>query len=354
MAVKNPRLMALGGIFILLGAIFLWQWISGWGLVTLNVRNAPLGKVLSKIEWQGGVKIATNAPLDTPVTIKVHRVTPYAALDKLSDQLDANVNLAYLAAPSAKQIKDVLLAFSTNDKDAPEWAVFGGGGRFGGGADIAEQYDIVIDPRTAKWAVSDMPDKNLQSLFSQGSQKTGALFAMPKDWNPTLARFPKDGKVKDVAKSAAKSAHGTLEEIFLLRASQRDRGPRDDQQNASNDAPRPWMGGGGVLSPRFNRNGMNADWMSEQVQNQINNLPPDVRADAKQRYDDFRKLFASLRDLPEDQRRAKFEELMNDPKVQEAMDNRQASQDAKNTPEKRENRMRHYVQRKLQMKSQSQ
>ena len=60
-----------------------WKWIFGlliianivnylysnWGLVTVKVNDAPLSKVIRSIEWQGWVKIYTNLPPDTIVTM---------------------------------------------------------------------------------------------------------------------------------------------------------------------------------------------------------------------------------------------------------------------------------------------
>ena len=53
-----------------------WQVYAGWGLVTLDVRDTPLSKVLATISRQGGIDIASNVDPTTPVTIKVKRVSP--------------------------------------------------------------------------------------------------------------------------------------------------------------------------------------------------------------------------------------------------------------------------------------
>ena len=61
-----------------------------WGLVTVKVTDAPLGKVINSIEWQtwGGPKIYTNLPLDTKVTMYVDHVPLAEALETLAVNVD--------------------------------------------------------------------------------------------------------------------------------------------------------------------------------------------------------------------------------------------------------------------------
>jgi hypothetical protein len=65
---------------------------------------------------------------------------------------------------------------------------------------------------------------------------------------------------------------------------------------------------------------------------------------------EMRAFWESVRNLPEEERRAKMEEHFNKPEVQEQMEVRQNARDAKSPPERREERMRRYLDRKNQMK----
>jgi len=79
-----------------------WKWIIGllilanianyfysnWGLVTVKVTNAPLSKVIPSIEWQGWVKIYTNLPPDTKVTMYVDHVPLAEAMETLAANVD--------------------------------------------------------------------------------------------------------------------------------------------------------------------------------------------------------------------------------------------------------------------------
>ena len=80
-------------------------------------------------------------------------------------------------------------------------------------------------------------------------------------------------------------------------------------------------------------------------------MPPKEQPAAKAEFDAMHKLFAEVRSLPDDQRRAKMDEIFNRPEVQDRMAERADARDARRTPAKREQRMKSYVERKQQMKA---
>jgi len=335
--------MLLGGALLLVAAIAIWNWVSGWGLVTLKYQEAPLAKVIKSLEWQGGIRVVTNADLNMPVTIYVEKVSAYEALDMLANRVDGDARLAYVAAPDSKQVKAVLTAFTTGANPGG-WKVFSSGWGGGGGFGVS---DTPTDPRLIEWKVSNGADKNLQTLLDQGAQKTGALFAVPESWNPVLKSLPANGKVGKVASRALKGAGGSFQEMFLVTVRPPQAPRNNGEQTAGNDGPR-WEFTRTVFSPQRGGRGGNQDWMAERVQAQIANLPPGERADAQRQVDEMRAFWQSIRDLPEDQRRQKMEERMNDPATQERMEQRREAQDAKKSPAQREQRMKSYLDRKQQ------
>ncbi len=348
---RNPKVLLLAGVLALFVGVTVWNWISGWGSVTLDFRDAPLAKVIKSIERQGGVKITTNADQSQLITIRLERVSPFEAVDTLAVRIDAEARLAYVAAPAKGQINEVLAAFSTGSNPGG-WYVSSGG--FGGGGGPVGDGSTFIDPRSIDWKVSDVSDKNLQAVLAQGSQKTGALFAVPQSWNPVLGKLPDSGKVGKVTGNIAKLAKGEMQELFLLTVQpQRPEGDR----NADNGERR-WEFTRTVFSPSREtgagrRNG-NPEWMAERIQSQISNLPEGERAEAQKQFDEMRAFWLSVRDLPEEERRKKIEEMMNNPEVQARMEERRDARDSQRSPEQRENRMRNYNDRKQQMKGKAQ
>jgi hypothetical protein len=345
---RNLRIVTLTGALVLLSGLLVWRWVTDWGYVTLNYSNAPLSEVIGSIERQGRVQITTNADPATRVTIRLKRAPVFEAIDTLAIRIDGNARLAYICAPSARQIADGLAAFESGSNPGG-WAVF----FFGFGGRMAMSDEAALDPRFIEWKVTQAADNSLQAILEQGAQKTGALFAVPNEWNPALVALPSSAKTGKVAAALAKAAKGEMREIFLLTVRPpRGEGDRNVDDRTSGEFSETAQSAT-VFAPRrrgrAERSG-NPEWIAERAQAQIAMLPVDEQAEAQRRFDEMRAFWQSLRDLPQQERRAKIEERMNSPEVQALMEERAAARDAARTPEQREQRYRNYIQRKEQIK----
>lgn len=336
---RNLRTVLLIAAPALLAGLLSWKWVSQWGLVTLNYSNVPLSRVIKSIERQGRVEIRTNADQATPVTIRLNRAPVLEAIDTLAARIDADARLAYLGAPSRKQIAHMLAAFSSNS-DPGGWRVFlpGFGGRMlAGGA-----FDL--DPRLIEWKATETGDGSLQAMLDQGAQKTGAIFAVPEAWNPALGKLPSAGKVGKVTADLIRSVKGRAREVFFLMI----RPPRpgnESRQRESGETRR----GEALLSGR--REGQtNPEWAAERGRATIAMLPKDEQAQAQRHFDEERAFWESIRDLPEQERRARIEEQMNKPEFQALRDERAAARYERSTPQQRERWFRNYIQRKEHIK----
>ena len=331
------RTHILIGAAVILFGVVLWNWISGWGLITVDFKDAPISTVLKKIERQGGVRIITNADPTTKITLQLDHATLADAMNTVSARLDGSSRLAYVAAPTKAQIEQVFIDFTQNTNPSG-WTIHFTGGRFGGDFGGEE----MIGPKELEWKVSDTPEKDLQGFLDQGSQKTGAFFAAPSDWNPTLASFPATNSVRKVTNNAVSQAKGKVVEAIFVMV----RPPRDDtaDNNRGYNYPGAVRTQGGGFNPRGRGN---PAWMADRMNAQIAALPAEDQADARALFAKFQEAAA----LPEDQRREKMRELFQDPQMQEMMEKRMEARDAKRTPEQRAQRYRRYIDRKNQMKS---
>jgi hypothetical protein len=88
MAGENTRkwLWILAALIVANAGYYLY---SNWGLVTLKVHDAPLKEVIGSLEWQGWVKIYTNLPLDTKVSMYCDHVPLAEAMETLAANVDA-------------------------------------------------------------------------------------------------------------------------------------------------------------------------------------------------------------------------------------------------------------------------
>lgn len=331
------------GAAVLMAMVMAFFWFRGDGRITLNFDDAPVGKVIQSIEHQAGIRIVSNVDPAKPISIHLKRAPLFEALDTVAVRADGDARLAYVGAPDDARIKDVLSAFAAGTNPGG-WVAFAPGwGGGGGGMGLAEGGNV--DPRKLEWNLSEATDRSLQAFLNQASQKTGTLFAVPKDWNPVLGSLPAKGETGKMAQAIFSAAKGRVQEVVLFTA--HPQRPEDDQAPT---AGRPRFNGNfqaTVFTPeRRGRDNMNPQWIAERTEAQIAQLPPDERAQAKADFDRMRAFWESIRDLPPEERRAKMEEMMNDPAVQDRIELRESARDARNTPQQRENRYRRYLERK--------
>jgi hypothetical protein len=75
-------------LIALLAANIAYYFYNNWGLITVKVTDVSLDKVIRSIEWQGWVKIYTNLPLDTKVTMYADHVPLAEAMETLAANVD--------------------------------------------------------------------------------------------------------------------------------------------------------------------------------------------------------------------------------------------------------------------------
>lgn len=333
---RNPKALLAATLLVLLAGWAAWQIYSGWGLVTLDETNAPVSKVLASIERQSGVEIVSNLDPTTPVTIKVHRVPAVDAIDITAIRTDASWRLVYLGAPEKGQIEGALKAFESGVREEG-WTSHGGGGLGG----MVSPSSTALDLRRVAWKPSG--PGNLQDLLREASQKTGVSLAAPSVWNPATPA-PSAGEMRYAAPDLFRAAGGVSREVFLVRASvERD----GDGERAERGR------GGGWIGRREDREegrggwgGMNPESIAERIEAQIALLPKEEQVQAREDFDMMRNFWASVRDLPEEERRAKAREFFTSPAVSERMEDRRLARDAKRTPEQRNERSRQYFERR--------
>lgn len=335
-----PGLLAL--LFLCSAA---WQIYAGWGLVTLDVRDTPLSKVLATISRQGGIDLASNLDPTTPVTLKVKRVPPVEALDLVAGRADASWRLAYLGAPDQAAINTALANFRVSG-ETPGWTSYGDGGF----SLVEPQSGAALDLRRVNWTPSAAGE--LPALLEEASQKTGVFLAAPADWKPSTAA-PKPGPIARTAPQLFRNAGGVAREVFLLRA----RPPRDDDDWGGGGRGGPWIGN----APATASGQRGGGWMramgdpqqvTERVEAQIALLPQNEQEKARADFRMMREFWQSVRGLPDEERRAKAQEFFNRPEVAERMDERRLAREAKMTPQQRIDRAKRYFERRQAAKSQ--
>jgi len=328
-----------------LAAWGLWRVYSGWGLVTLDFEKAPVSKVVSEIGRQGGIEIVTDLPATTLVTIKVTRVPPLEALDIVAVRTDSSWRLAYLGAPDKQAIDNALSAFRAG-RAAEGWT-----GHGAAGFNMEAKSGQPLDLRLVEWQPGGSGE--LQALLAEAAESTGAYLSAPSDWSPPI-EGAEGGQMDEAMPALFGRAGGVSREVFLLRGPAAGESDGDD---GGWQGRREWVGTPAAEAPRQGSPGNrgagpfgNPEAMAKRAEAQIRLLPAGEQEQARKDVTMMREFWQSVRDLPEEERRAKAREFFNRPEVQERMEDRRLARDAKRTPEQRIERSKRYWDRKAEAK----
>ena len=337
---SSNRLFLPGLLAVLALFWVAWQIYAGWGLVTLDLRDAPLAKAITAISRQGGIEIVSNLDPSTPVTIKVKRVAPVEALDIVAVRTEASWQLAYLGAPEAGAIDDVLGVFRAGG-ETTGWASFDAGGF----SLVAPQSGEALDLRGTFWTPSE--PGGLSALLDEAAQKTGVFLAAPADWKPSVSA-PQAAPMDVAMPRLFRSAGGVAREVFLLRA----RPSRDDDMGGGRGGA--WIGkptGGGQRGGGWMRAMGDLQNTAARAEAQIALLPESEQERAREDVRLMGEFWREMRDLPEEERRAKAREFFSRPEVADRMDERRMAREAKMTPQQRVERSKRYFERKQAAKA---
>jgi hypothetical protein len=320
------RMLLLGGLALLLFGSLIARWIGEWGLVTVHVKNAPLGKIIASISRQGHVQVETSMDLTKPVSLDVDRVPVAKAIDILAIRTDSSWRLIYLAAPTKLDLGAAVLSMKSGGK-VDDWTTYDYHIPFD-----AVDSEVVIDPRYSKLTLEG-PDQSLSLLLNQAAQKGGVVTAFPKDWLPTVSRIPDSNQVRKIIPGLVSAAHGKSEEFFFLA----------DRDHQSHDKP---------VAEDQPQLPMNPEWIEQRALAQIDLLPPEKKAEAKKDLAERKALFADMQKLSPEERRSKWKELMANPDFIDKMANYRLMRDANMTADQRISRAQNYIVRKTAMKGQ--
>jgi hypothetical protein len=340
-AMNRQKAILSATILLLLFAVTYWIW-SNWGLITVDVNGKPLADVIRSIEKQGGIVLKTNLDPAKPVNMHVFKVPLTEAMEKLAAITESRWRLGYLFGPDSATLKLALEAYGTNGKRPEGWKNFDVPLFRRSGSD---DEVVPMDPREDTWNVKEPEDKTLQGFMQSAATGVSASFTCPEAFNPAVSKTPSSGQIRKSAPQLAKIAGAKVQEVFFLMG----RPPRtaDSDQNPDRDRERDDDGLPG--GPRFGRGGPGGSrgasftLMRERQLAEIAKLPPSMQKSAKAEFEEREKFFASLRDLSDDERRAKFAEYMNNPANQDSMQNQQMKGNERNSPEQRLAKYQTYV-----------
>ena len=207
-----------------------------------------------------------------------------------------------------------------------------------------------LDLRQVEWQPA--AGGELQKLLAQAAEETGVYLSAPSDWSPQVDQ-PRGGRMAKAAPALFRQAGGVSREVFLVRGPAP--GERGEEDGGGWRGGRAWIGSspsqGGRGTERRGPGGFgNPEAIAKRTEAQIKLLPPEEQPKAREDASMMREFWQSVRELPEEQRRAKAREFFSRPEVQERMEDRRLAREAKMTPQQRIERSQRYWNRKAEAK----
>lgn len=333
------RSKALWGSVALFAFGWLLFWVAGWwGTVTLEFDQKPLGLVLDSFTRQTKLPILTDLDRAKSVSIKVRRVNVAEALEAIQTSAESRGGrLAFLLAPDASGLAQIRSLLPRPPENSPILSL-----EFRIPFPAMAALDGVPawgDPRGQTWQPSPGLPKELRAAAESAAQAAEIRILLPADWNPSLRQAAQGGEVSSAVPALAKIAGGKAEMVYLLPA------PRN--RNSGEQGRPDGMGreeGWGRYPP------LPPEKWLERLEPRLASLPKEEQAAARASVEEATRQFKEWDALPPEQRREKFEALMQDPANAERMSNRFMRGMRNMSPEQRAKRYQNYNDRRESIK----
>jgi len=314
---------------------------TGWGayaayrahlnLVTLNVRDADLRKVVSSIEWQTWERIIVHRDVNGKVTLNVYRAPLERVLTILSEQTSSRWTAVYPLYSSGKSLGALRnLVAGTVSADTNGWSAFqtrgmrfGGGGMFG--ANLREQNQTV----SLKVLNKDV------SVAALALQRFAQARVVPEDGTKgDVFLSLSGGTMQQAVSRLAKQVDRSWTRFYAMEPGFRPEVARRDP--ADGDGP-PEEG-----RNRFEPSPEQRERFDQMFQAQLDTMTPEERLQAEER----RQQWQAIRNLPPDQRREAMAKMMSDPAVRQQMIQRMVQRIKDTTPDQRAERVNQILARR--------
>lgn len=333
MRISLPKILLV--IFIIaVGSFGYLAWRASRDLVTLNVRDMEVRKVVGKIEWQTWENIFVGKEVSGKVTLNVHNMPLEDVLEIIGEQTSSRWSTIYPLYTSSKSLGKLEKAL-VGEISASEngWKELRGGGRFGtmGGGMFGAMTD-----NNSKLITVNLNMKQLDIATIALSRYSRAQI-VPEDGTHELVSLKLANQpVSDGVKQLAKQAHRSWTKLYSLESFRRDRGPRGPEDG-------PPRGGFAGQSDGSSTNRGEFDWagrrefsrtnedFQKRMEAQLESMTPEERAQFEKRRNDYE----AMRNMTPEQRRDAFQKMASSPDFQNRMQSRMMQALKNTTPEQR-------------------
>jgi hypothetical protein len=330
---RNKFVIAGAVIAVLLVANIINYFWSNWGLITVKVKDAPLGQVIKSIERQGWVTIYSNIDPQSKVSMYCDHVPLPEAMETLAVNVEepppadgtvragrggggggAQWHLGFFVAPTSEQVKAEVRSFTEGlDRDDDSLRTY----NFPTPLNmISDDSTPVADPRLQTWPgvktapapppnadgtpatgpdgqplQAEAPPTSVQGYLHSFAEGADVWIIAPAEWDsPVSTAPPPNDSIVAAIRHFVGGAHGSVTEAIILRG-------REQRVASAGDRPR----GGG-----FRGAGLDLGMMEDRVDNAINGLPKSEQPAARTKLADEKQNQKEMATLPFEERRQRM------------------------------------------------
>jgi hypothetical protein len=351
-------------VAILLAWVGYKAYLANRNLVTLNVRNAEVRDVVRKIEWQTWETIVVNKDVKGKVTFNVRRMPLEEVLGIIADQTSSRSLALYPIYSKGKSIVN-LRKFVRGDLDraAAGWTNFtrrgfggrggpgggGGPGGFGGppggfGDTVRGQNSLV----TLNVAGKDLGFAALAlSRFARAQ-------VVPEDGaSATVSVSLRDVSFRNAVAKVAKAARMKSDVFYALEAQPDFARDEDGDRRRGRGDGQDGEGRGRFRDSETNREARAEQWAAvrqRDMEATLATMTPEEQAKMKEE----QQKMEEIRNLPPDEQRQRFEQMMNDPTRRQRMESRANNNFKYSTPDQKVERARRTAEMRARREQQQQ
>src|SRR5688572_10810292 len=234
MKARNQAFWIITAVVALAGTYVVWAALRAHGdLVTLNVRNMEVKKVIGKLEWQTRETILADKNVKGNVTLNVRKVPLEEVLRIVGEQTSSRLSTLYPLYSSSKAMSQLQRALRGEvDPGIAGWTNlqgrgFGGGpfGGPGGPGGFGGRGGALFGDRTNRSSVvsMDIQGKDVQFAATALSRFAGARVVPDDKLHTTVTLHLDQVPVKDAVAHLARKAKAKWDKLYVLRG---DDGPR--------------------------------------------------------------------------------------------------------------------------------
>ncbi|MDB6027148.1 MAG: hypothetical protein JWM68_3371 [Verrucomicrobiales bacterium] len=324
--------ICLGVLSVLLIAFVYLAIRAHRDLVTLDVRDMDVRKVVDKIEWQTWESIYVQKAVDGKVTLNVHDMPLDTVLGIIGEQTSSRWSAIYPLYSSRASLKLAKLALSGDETASKSWTNLHHRASFGGGM-------FGMTARDENQLVSlNFLNKELD-VAAMAVSRFGQAHVVPENGaSQTVSLLISNAPMTEAVALLANKADKSWTKLYELQGWRGGPGGREGSRDGAFSQSNTNSSTNGGDFGFGNRSPEDEEARRKRMEAQLATMTDEER----KQFEDRQKRMEEMRNMSPEERRKKFGEMAQKPEFQARMQQRMMNNIQNLTPEQRVERVQRF------------